>query len=155
MPSFETHQPIALSIELSQGTVRMIASDRSDTVVAVNPSDPSKPADVEAARRTVVDLANRTLSIRVPKPRGIAVLGPGRSGSVDVTVELPEGSSLKAEAGFGDVRCDGRLGDVDVRTGAGNVRLDQTGALRVHSGVGRVDLEEARPATPRSSLPAT
>jgi DUF4097 and DUF4098 domain-containing protein YvlB len=125
--------------------VHVIASVRSDTVVAVNPSDRNRPADVEAVRKTVVDLANGTLSIRMPKPGGIAapVIGWKRSGSIDVVVELPEGSSLRADTGVADFRCDGRLGDVDVRTGAGNVRLDQTGELRVHSGAGRFTLEEA------------
>lgn len=145
MTSFETPQPIVLSIELSRGIVHVIASDRSDTVVAVNPSDGSRPADVEAVRKTVVDLVNGTLSIRMPKPGGIAapVIGWKRSGSIDLVVELPEGSSLRADTGVADFRCDGRLGDVEVRTGAGNVRLDQTGALRMHSGAGRFTLEEA------------
>jgi DUF4097 and DUF4098 domain-containing protein YvlB len=145
MPSFETHQPIVLSVELSQGMVQVIAGERSDTVVAVTPSDPGRPADVEAARKTVVDLANGTLSIRMPKPGGIVapVIGWKRSGSVDVIVELPEGSSLRADTGVADFRCDGRLGDVEVRTGVGNVRLDRTGTIRVHSGTGRFDLEEA------------
>src|SRR4029077_18397139 len=40
MQTYETNQPIALSIELSHGAVHIIASDRTDTVVAVNPSDP-------------------------------------------------------------------------------------------------------------------
>jgi DUF4097 and DUF4098 domain-containing protein YvlB len=145
MPSFETHEPIVLSIELSQGMVHVIASDRSDTVVAVTPSDPGRPADVEATRKTVVDLANGTLSIRMPKPGGIAapIIGWKRSGSVDVIVELPEGSSLRTDTGVADFRCDGRLGDVEMRTGVGNVRLDQTGSLRVHSGAGHVAVEEA------------
>ena len=145
MASFETRQPILLSIGLSQGMVHVIASDRIDTVVAVSPSDPGRPADVEAAGKTVVDLANGTLSIRMPKPGGIAapVIGWKRSGSVDVTVELPEGSSLRADTGVADFRCDGRLGDVEVKTGAGDVRLDRTGALRVRAGVGRVAFEEA------------
>jgi DUF4097 and DUF4098 domain-containing protein YvlB len=145
MPSFETHQPIVLAVELSQGMVQVIAGERSDTVVAVTPSDPGRPADVEAARKTVVDLANGTLSIRMPKPGGIVapVIGWKRSGSVDVIVELPEGSSLRADTGVADFRCDGRLGDVEVRTGVGNVRLDRTGTIRVHSGTGRFDLEEA------------
>lgn len=143
MSSFETHQPIVMSIDISQGAVHVIASDRTDTVVAVNPSDRDRPADVEAARKTVVDLSNGSLSIEAPRPRGIAGhLGWGRSGSVDLTVELPEGSSLTVAAGFADLRCDGRLGDVEVRAGAGNVRLDQTGALRVHSGAGHVAVEE-------------
>jgi DUF4097 and DUF4098 domain-containing protein YvlB len=60
-----------------------------------------------------------------------------------VTVELPERSSLRAEAGFADFRCDGRLDDVEVKTGAGDVRLDQTSALRVHSGAGHVAVEQA------------
>lgn len=145
MPSFETHEPIALSIELSQGMVHVFASDRSDTVVAVTPSDPGRPADVEATRKTAVDLANGTLSIRMPKPGGIAapVIGWKRSGSVDVIVELPEGSSLRADTGVADFRCGGRMGDVEMRTGVGNVRLDRTGGLRVHSGLGRFDVEEA------------
>ena len=61
MPTFETNQPIALSIEMSQGAVHVIASDRTDTVVAVNPSDRDRPEDVEAAGKTAVDLANGTL----------------------------------------------------------------------------------------------
>ena len=144
MPSFETHQPIDLSIELSRAVVQVIAINRTETVVTVNPSDPARPADVEAARKTTVDLANGTLSIRMPKPGGIAapVIGWKRSGSVEVTVELPEGSSLRADTGVADFRCDGRLGDVDVK-GVGNVRLDRAGGLRVHSGVGHVTVEEA------------
>ena len=67
MPTFETNQPIVLSIEMSQGAVHVIASDRTDTVVAVNPSDRDRPEDVEAAGKTVVDLANGTLSIKAPK----------------------------------------------------------------------------------------
>ncbi|MGA7098493.1 MAG: DUF4097 family beta strand repeat-containing protein [Acidimicrobiia bacterium] len=145
MPSFETHQPIAVSIELSRGSVHVIASDRTDTVVAVNPSDPGTPADVEAASKTVVDLTNGLLSIRMPKPGGIAapIVGWKRSGAVGVVVELPEGSSLRADTGVADFRCDGRLGDVDVRTGVGSVLLDQAGALQLTSGMGRVTLEDA------------
>ena len=92
MPTFETNQPIVLSIEMSQGAVHVIASDRTDTVVAVNPSDRDRPEDVEAAGETVVDLANGTLFIGAPKPRGIAahLIGWRRAGSVEVTVELPE-----------------------------------------------------------------
>jgi hypothetical protein len=145
MPTFETNQPIVLSIEVSQGAVHIIASDRTDTVVAVNPRDRDRPADVEAVAKTAVDLANGTLTINGPKPRGIAapLLGWKRGGAVEVTVELPEGSSLRADAGLADFRSDGRLDDVEVKTGAGDVRLDQTGALRVRTGAGHVAVEEA------------
>ena len=145
MQTFETNQPIALSIELSHGAVHLIASDRTDTVVAVNPTDPHRGDDVEAAARTVVDLTNGTLSIKQQKPGGIAapVIGWKGRGAVDVTVELPERSSLLADTGVADFRGDGHLGDVEVKTGAGRVRLDHTAALRVRTGAGNVAVEEA------------
>ena len=80
MPTFETNQPIVLSIEMSQGAVHVIASDRTDTVVAVNPSDRDRPEDVEAAAKTVVDLANGTLSIRAAEA-GAASPHPSSDGS--------------------------------------------------------------------------
>lgn len=145
VPTFETTQPIALSIEASQAAVHLIAADRTDTVVSVNPSDSHRREDVEAAEKTTVDLANGTLTIKQRKPGGIAapVIGWKRSGSIDVTVELPEGSSLRAHAGLGEFRVDGALGDVEVRTGAGDVRLDRTGPLRIRTGTGTITVEEA------------
>jgi len=148
MPNFETNEPVVVSIELTQGVVDVIASDRIDTVVAVTPSDRERPEDVEAAAKTVVDLVNGTLSIQQPKPGGIAapVIGWKRRGSVDVTVELPERSSVRADIGAADFRCDGDLDDVDVKTGAGDVRLDRTRAVRIRVGAGRVAVEEVRGA---------
>jgi DUF4097 and DUF4098 domain-containing protein YvlB len=145
MQTFETDQPIALSIEMSHGAVHVIATDRTDTVVAVNPSDPQRADDVAAAAKTVVELTNGTLSIKQSKPGGIAapVIGWKGRGAVEVTVELPERSSLRADTGLADLRCDGRLGDVDVKTGAGGVRLDHTAAVRVRTGAGNVSVEEA------------
>jgi DUF4097 and DUF4098 domain-containing protein YvlB len=145
MQTFETNQPITLSIEMSRAAVHVIAGDRTDTVVAVNPSDRDRPEDVEAVDRTVVDLTNGTLAIRGPKLRGIAghLVGWKHNGSVDVVVELPEGSSLHTDTGVADLRCDGRLGAVEVKTGAGDVRLDQTGVLRVRTSAGHVAVEDA------------
>ncbi len=69
MPSFETVQPIAVSIDVthSMGMVNVIASDRSDTVVAVNPRDRNRQVDVETAKQTVVDLNGGSLTIRAPR----------------------------------------------------------------------------------------
>ena len=145
MPTFDTDLPIALTIEMSRGAVHVIASDRTDTVVTVSPSDPDRSEDVEAAKRIAVDLADRALSVKAPKPGGIAapVIGWKRSGSVDVTVELPERSSLRADTGVASFRCDGRLGDVDVKTGVGDVRVDQTADLRVRTSTGHVAVATA------------
>lgn len=145
VPSFETEEPVVLSIEMSHGAVHVIAGDRTDTVVTVNPSHRDRPDDIEAAGKTAVDLADGIVSVRQRRPGGIAapLIGWKRAGSVDVTVELPEMSCLRADAGVADIRCDGRLDDVEVKTGAGDVRLDRTGALRVRTSAGHVTVEEA------------
>jgi len=145
MQTFQTTQPVALTIEMSHGEVHLIASNRADTVVAVNASDRNRKEDLEAAEKVVVDFAHGNLTIKAPKPGGLAapIIGWKRSGSVDVTVELPEGSSLRADTGVAAFRGDGRLGDVDVKTGVGDVRLDRTAGLRVHTGVGHISVEEA------------
>ena len=39
MPTFDTDGPISVTIDLVVGDARITASDRSDTVVEVSPSD--------------------------------------------------------------------------------------------------------------------
>jgi hypothetical protein len=83
--------------------------DRTDTVVAVNPSDRDRPEDAEAAGKTVVDLASGTLSIRAPKPRGIAAhLGRRRGGSVDRT------EALRVRSGAGHVAVEEASGRAEI-----------------------------------------
>jgi hypothetical protein len=54
MPTFDTPQPISVTVELGVGDLRIVASDRTDTMVEVRPSDPAKKADVTAAEQTRV-----------------------------------------------------------------------------------------------------
>ncbi len=147
MRRFETPQPTPVTIEIPVGTVHLIASERSDTVVTVNPTDRTRSVDVEAAEKTIVDFANGALLVRGQKPRGFKYVGWGRSGSVDVTIELPSGSPVRGDAGVGDFRADGRLGDTHIRNGVGDVRLDETGAVDVVSGLGSFTLNRAEGRT--------
>jgi DUF4097 and DUF4098 domain-containing protein YvlB len=71
------------------------------------------------------------------------LIGPGKAGAVDVTVELPSGSDFRGDAGMGDFRADGRLGNTHIRSGAGDVRLDHTASADVVSGAGRLSLNRA------------
>jgi hypothetical protein len=144
MPAFETPGPISVTVELPLGDVHVIASDRADTVVVVNPSDRSQKPDVEAAERTHVECSAGTLLIKTPKPRGLGnYIGVGRAGSVEVTIELPVDSHIQGDAGLADFRGDGRLGDIRIKTGAGDVRLDQTGELHIETGAGSVTVDRA------------
>lgn len=142
MASFDTPEPISVTIELPLGGVHLITGDRADTVVVVNPSDHTRKSDVEAAEKTQVDFAGGRLLVKTPKPRGLGNY-IGRVGSVDMTIELPQGSRLQADAGYADFRADGRLGDTRVESGAGDVRLDQVGPLHLATGAGSVTVNRA------------
>ena len=143
LPTFETREPISVALEFAQGEAHVIATDRKDTVVAVNPSDRSRKLDVEAAEQTQVAYSGGSLTVKGPKPRGIGgYIGVGgKPGSIDVTIELPSDSRIDVEAMFGDFRADGRLGEVRVKSGAGNISLDQTGQVHLDTGGGSVTVE--------------
>jgi hypothetical protein len=144
MKTFETPRPTPVTIEIAVGSVHLIAADRGDTTVTVNPTDRSRRHDIEAAEKTMVDLISGGILVKGPKSRDrFNLIGAGRAGSVDVTVELPSGSPFRGDAGMGDFRADGPLGDTHIRSGAGDVRLDRTASADVVSGAGRLSLNRA------------
>ncbi|SCE68215.1 DUF4097 and DUF4098 domain-containing protein YvlB [Micromonospora haikouensis] len=137
MPTFETPEPISVTLELGVAHVRVAASDRTDTVVEVRPSDESDESDVQAAAQVRVDYANGALQVTGPKR---TFDFSKKSRSVEVSIELPSGSPLSAHLVMGDVRCTGRLGECRIRT-TGDVRIERTGPLRLHTGVGHVTVD--------------
>ena len=145
MAAFETPEPISLTIAVPVGSVHLLASPRPDTVVVVNPTDRSQPLDQEAAERTSIDLVDVRLTVKTPKPRGLGgLIGVTKTGSVEVIIELPEGSNVQIDTGIADVRADGPLGETRIRNGAGDVRLDQTGKADVTTGAGQLSINEIR-----------
>ena len=142
MPTFDTPEPISVTVELGVGDLRIVASDRTDTMVEVRPSDPAKKADVTAAEQTRVEYAGGRLLIKAPKSwRQLSWRGGGES--IDVQVELPAGSHLRGETGVAALRCQGRLGECRYKTGVGDIQLDQAGAVQLRTGVGDVTVERA------------
>jgi hypothetical protein len=140
MASFDTPEPISLSVELGAGDVRIAAGDRRDTVVEVRPSDPSKRSDVSAAEQTLVEYAGGALVVRTPRRWARYVLGAG-SESVDLQIHLPTGSQLRVEAGAAAVRATGRLGECHVRTGVGEIRLGVAGPVHLRTGAGDITVD--------------
>jgi len=140
MPTFPTPEPISVTIDLPNGDVWIIATDRADTVVDVRPNDES---DIAAAEETRVEFSGGKLLIKAPKrssPFGMSwLLGSGDS--VDVRIELPAGSSVVGEAGQGGFRCEGPLGDCRLRTDYGDIQLDQVGAVRLTTDSGEISVE--------------
>src|SRR6266508_4653915 len=141
MPTFDTPQPVSarLSLGFVVANVRVTASDRTDTTVDVQPMDASSKADVKVAEQTRIEYADGRLEVRAPKLSTLF----GRTGSVDVTITLPSGSRLQGETGMGELLCEGRLGECRFKTGYGEIRLDQAGAVNLRSASGDVTVDHA------------
>jgi len=138
MPTYETPKPIDLAIKMPVGAIEIVASDRTDTVVTVSPTNPAKAVDVRGAEETKVDFDGRRLTITGPRPR-FSLVGPFES--IDVKVELPTGSRLTAENSGGGVRAVGRFGATRVKSSM--VDLDSTGDLWVRAMHGNVTVANA------------
>ncbi|HEY6277055.1 MAG TPA: DUF4097 family beta strand repeat-containing protein [Streptosporangiaceae bacterium] len=139
MPTFDTPEPISVTIDLGLGDVRIAASDRTDTVVDVRPTNQASESDVRAAEQTQVEYAAGQLLVRTPKPRALSVFG--KTGSVDLVIELPTGSHLRGDAGAATFHCRGRIGECRVKTGLGDIAVDRAaGPADVSTGTGKVQL---------------
>ncbi|MEX2973951.1 DUF4097 domain-containing protein [Streptomyces sp. C184] len=134
MPSFDTPEPISATAHVEAGSLQFTADDRRNTVVEVRPRDPQRDADVRAAEQTEVTYASGVLTVRTPKQRYLL----GRTGTVDVTVDLPTGSRIDMTGAWAQVLGEGRLGEVRVKTSSGDVRLDTTGPLQLTASHGSI-----------------
>ncbi|MEU2104520.1 hypothetical protein [Nocardia sp. NPDC019255] len=124
MPTFETPEPIDVTIDVLSGHVTVIASDRTDTVVAVRPADPSKKGDVRAAEQTRVEFTAAALTVRTPKDwRTYTPFGGNPS--IELTVEVPIGSRLKGTAAVGRLLGAGELGECDLEVSAGDITVER------------------------------
>lgn len=136
MPTFDTPEPISVTLDLGVGDALITASERDDTVVEVRPSDGSHAPDMRAAEQTRVEYTAGRLLVKAPKQRGLGLFG--KVGSIDVTIELPAGSHVLGNASVAAFRCVGRLGECQVKTAAGDVQLDHTETLDVNTGAGAI-----------------
>jgi DUF4097 and DUF4098 domain-containing protein YvlB len=139
MPTFDTPEPISVTIELVVSYVRITASDRTDTVVEARPSDGSNETDVKAAKQTRVEYAGGKLLVKTPRLSGLF----GKVGSIDVAIELPAGSHMQGGASMADLHCEGRLGECRFKTSTGHIQLHQAGRLHLNTGGGDITVDRA------------
>ena len=139
MPTFDTPEPITATLDLAIGDVRISAADRGTTVVDVQPSDASSEEDLKLAEQIRVEYANERLLVKAPKLRSFRPRRTG--GSVSVSIELPAGSDVHGTAGLADFHCDGPLGECQIKTGLGDIRLDRTQGLIIKSATGDISVD--------------
>jgi hypothetical protein len=131
MPAFTTPGPIATTVEVAGARVRVTASDRTDTVVLVEPVNQASRSDVKVASKTKVDFADGRLSVKTTTPGD-------KNGSVSITIDLPAGSSLAAYLAYSSVHVDGPAGQCDLHLASGQVQLDRIDALQANIASGEV-----------------
>jgi hypothetical protein len=131
MPTFDTPGPIAATVVVAGAQVRVTASDRTDTVVLVEPIDKASKKDVKVASKTKVDFADGQLSVKT-------TVSGDENGSVVITIDLPAGSSLVAYLAHSDVHADGSFGECELHVASGRVQLDRINALQANIAAGEV-----------------
>jgi DUF4097 and DUF4098 domain-containing protein YvlB len=141
MPTFETPQPIAITVDVFLGDVKVNASDRTDTVVEIRPSDPAKKDDVRAAQETEVDFAAGHLTVKAP--RGWKMYTPfSGNPSIDVSIEVPAGSQLHGTASVGRFLVTGELGQCELKTSVGDLQLEKAGPLELKTSGGNISVDQ-------------
>lgn len=141
MPSFDTPEAISVTAHVEAGSVQFTAGDRLETVVEVRPRDPKKDLDVRTADQTEVRYAGGVLTVRTPKTHLL-----GRTGVVDVTIDLPTGSRVEVTGAWTQVLGEGRLGEARVKTSSGDVRLDTAGPLHLTASHGSITVDRVEGA---------
>jgi DUF4097 and DUF4098 domain-containing protein YvlB len=134
MPVFDTPEPVTVDIDVAVGDCRIIAGDRADTAVDVRPSDPGSDADRRVAEQTRVEFAAGRLLVKAPRQRGLF----SRTGSIDVTIEVPTGSHLRAGTAVVGFHGEGELGECRVRTATGDLEFDVIATGELNTSAGRV-----------------
>ncbi|MFB6849902.1 DUF4097 domain-containing protein [Streptomyces sp. NPDC056373] len=138
MPSFDTPEAVSVTARVEAGSIRFIAGDRLDTVVEVHPRNPEREPDARTADQTEVTYVGGVLTVWTPKAN---LFGLGRTGVVDVTVELPTGSHVDMTGAWVQVLGEGRLGEVGVKTSVGDIRLDATGPVKLTASHGSITVD--------------
>ncbi|MGD9988563.1 DUF4097 family beta strand repeat-containing protein [Pseudonocardia sp.] len=137
---FDTTGPVRVTIDLPHGSVRIVASDRTDARVTVTPDG---AADADTATR--VTFVDGELTVRGPAQRRFAWALDWLRGSTaeNLDIELPAGSHVKATVSMGEYRCDGPLGECSLFTRYGDIRVEEGGPLTLETTYGEVHVEHA------------
>lgn len=140
MHAFDTTTPVTVDLEIPGGSIHLVASDRADLTVDVVPTGSSK-ADRKAAEQATVAFADGVLRIRAGE-NAVPLLGP--SGSVDVTVELPTGSSLTGRAAGAGLRTTGSLGEITFEGAYGTTVIEAATRVGLTALDGDIEVQELR-----------
>jgi DUF4097 and DUF4098 domain-containing protein YvlB len=145
MPEFDTPEPMSVFVEAYVGEIRITASDRTTTAVDVHAGEKKRDVDIETAEQTRVDYSAGQLRVRAPRPPlwKQAIIFGRKFGSVEIVIEVPTGSRVQVDTVMGAIHTVGTLGDCQLKSSFGDIRVDAAGALELSSGMGTIAVERA------------
>jgi len=128
-------EPASVEVHLDAGRLVVRCAEVSGPrLVTIAPRVPTDARAVQAVASAAVRHSGRRLSVSLTDPGG-----RGRAGQVLVTVQVPTGTSVVADAGEAEVVCTGTLGTLDATTSSGSVHAEVVaGSLTVRTGRGPV-----------------
>jgi hypothetical protein len=140
MHVFETPGSVSLQIKLPSGRVLVTTVDEPRTTVEVVAAGRRGQDAIDEIEVTMEERLDRNV-VRVEQKDRFR-WGPIQitwGGDFECRVTCPPGSELELGSGSTDLRVDGELGDVSVRTASGDTHLDSvTGELQVKTASGDV-----------------
>lgn len=136
MHTFDTPEPVRLRVELSEGTITVLAEETDTTTVELTPESAGGAA-AELIDRATVEQRGSEIVVLVPKARG----GLFRRGyGIRATIHVPLTSAVNAESASADMELLGVLGDVRASTGSGDIRIEHASNGTVRTGSGDVSI---------------
>ncbi len=139
---FDTAAPVRIDATTRASDLVVHTSDSNRVTVRLHPYRDTSSAR-SYAEDTLVDLSGTELRIEVPRSSGLFFANHPR---LRIDVHVPSGSDLEVSTGSGEVTAEGRLGEVRVRSGSGDVTLPECGPLEVTTGSGSITARSASEA---------
>lgn len=125
MYTYETPGSVSLQIKLSSGRVVVTTVDEPRCSVELIPIDRRGPDAIEDVTVTADEHHGRH-TVRIEQKDRVR-WGPIQitwGGGIEARVTCPPGADLDLSGGSTDLRVEGDLGEVSVRTASGDIRLD-------------------------------
>ncbi|WP_433210649.1 DUF4097 family beta strand repeat-containing protein [Dactylosporangium sp. CS-047395] len=138
MPSYDVSGPIDLDVNVGVALVDIVASDTTEVVVEIVPTNPGRGGDESLARQATVSFDGGRVRVKVPRRLNLF----GKGDSVDVRCEVPTGSRVTVENAYGSVRARGVLGDTRIVAKYGGVTADTVADLVLDAPYGSTDIAE-------------
>jgi len=139
LTTFETPGEVSLRLVLHSADVSVVTWDEPVTEIRVEATDEESARSVSVTSR---EGRGGLVEVRVEEPKRKVRFG--RDPELEIRIACPAGSDLECSGGSSDLKAEGTLGRLLVKTGSGDVRVERVRKpSKVTSASGDVSIGEA------------